>query len=171
DGWLNVARALIQEGETEAAKPFVARAMEINPNLGRNYYFQALAHKADGNYEAAIRSLETVAGMYPRDRVVLNEMGRVKFLTRDFEGAVKALKGVLAVDPEDLQAHYTLMLAYRGLGDRERALRSQRLFQRFKSDESAQRLTARHRRLSPEDNNERQPIHDHVSVALEGGER
>ncbi|MCP5111223.1 MAG: tetratricopeptide repeat protein, partial [bacterium] len=50
DGWLNVARALIQEGETDAAKPFVARAMEINPNLGRNYYFQALAQKADAIY-------------------------------------------------------------------------------------------------------------------------
>ena len=24
DGWLNVARALIQEGETDAAKPFIA---------------------------------------------------------------------------------------------------------------------------------------------------
>jgi len=24
DGWLNVARALIQEGETEAAKPFIS---------------------------------------------------------------------------------------------------------------------------------------------------
>ena len=27
DGWLNVARALIQEGETDAAKPFIAKAL------------------------------------------------------------------------------------------------------------------------------------------------
>ncbi len=35
DGWLNVARALIQEGETEAAKPYIAKALAINPKLGR----------------------------------------------------------------------------------------------------------------------------------------
>ncbi|HEX4566968.1 MAG TPA: multiheme c-type cytochrome, partial [Vicinamibacterales bacterium] len=35
DGWLNVARALIQEGETDAAKPFIAESLKINPSLGR----------------------------------------------------------------------------------------------------------------------------------------
>ena len=40
DGWLNVARALIQEGETEAAKPFIAKALAINPELGPHLVFQ-----------------------------------------------------------------------------------------------------------------------------------
>ena len=35
DGWVNVARALIQEGETDAAKPYIARAIETAPQLGR----------------------------------------------------------------------------------------------------------------------------------------
>ena len=30
DGWLNVARALIQEGETDAAKPFIAKRWARN---------------------------------------------------------------------------------------------------------------------------------------------
>ena len=102
--------------------------------------------------------------MYPRDRVVLNEVGRVRFLMRDYSGAVEALGRVLSVDPEDLQGHYTLMLAYRGLGDKEKAVREQKLFIRFKADEASQTITARRRMLSPEDNNERQPIHDHVSA-------
>lgn len=170
DGWINVARALIQEGETEAAKPFLARASQINANLGRLRFFQAMAEKADGDYEAALRSLEAAADLYPRDRVVLNQIGRVRFLMRDFQGAVDALQRVLAVDPEDLQAHYTLMLAYRGLGDREASTREQRLFERFKADESSQQITAVRRRLSPEENNERQPIHDHVSVPLRGAD-
>jgi tetratricopeptide (TPR) repeat protein len=167
DGWLNVARALIQEGEVESAKPFLAKAMELNPNLGRVHFFLAMAQKADGDYEAALRSLENVHHMYPRDRVVLNEIGLVRFRLRDYDGSVKALNQVLAVDPEDLQAHYTLMLAYRGLGDREASEREQKLFRRFKADESAQVLTARQRRQSPEDNNERQAIHDHVSALPE----
>jgi tetratricopeptide (TPR) repeat protein len=34
DGWVNVARALIQEGETGAAKPYIAKALEIARSWG-----------------------------------------------------------------------------------------------------------------------------------------
>ena len=164
DGWLNVARALIQEGETDAAKPYLARALALNPRLGRIHYFQALVHKADGDYDAALASLKIVLEQYPRDRVVLNQYGRIHFLRRDYHRAIEAFQRVLAIDTEDVQAHYNLMLAYRGRGDQAAAEREERLFRRFKADESSQELTAQVRRLSAEDNNERQAIHEHESV-------
>ncbi|MGJ5818228.1 tetratricopeptide repeat protein [Paludibaculum fermentans] len=166
DGWLNVARALIQEGEIERAKEFLDKAMKADSSLGRIWFFQAMAQKAEGDYDAALKSLEVAAQKYPRDRVVQNQIGRILFLKRDYKGAVEALKRVLDVDPEDLQAHYTLMLACRGLGDTEQAAREEKLFMRFKADESSQALTAKMRQLSPEDNNERQTIHEHESSAL-----
>ncbi len=50
---------------------------------------------------------------------------------------------------------------------RKRPAREEKLFRRFKAEESAQAITAKRRLLSPEDNNERQPIHEHESVPLE----
>jgi hypothetical protein len=41
------------------------------------------------------------------------------------------------------------------------------LYLRFKADESAQFITGPVRLRHPEANNERQPIHEHVSVPLE----
>ena len=41
------------------------------------------------------------------------------------------------------------------------------LFRRFKADESSQSITESRRRISPEDNNERQAIHDHESAITE----
>ena len=166
DGWLNVARALIQEGETEAAKPFVEQALKINPKLGRIYFFKAMIEKADGKYDDALKSLDTTLGMYPRDRVALNQAARILFLKRKYAEALKYLDRVCDVDPEDLQMHYTRMLCLRGLGDAANAGREQALFQRFKAEESAQSITAKPRLLSPENNNERQQIHDHESVPL-----
>jgi tetratricopeptide (TPR) repeat protein len=163
DGWLNTARALIQEGEIEAAKPYLDQAHKLNPKLGRIYFFKALAQKADGDYDGALKSLETCASMYPRDRVVVNQIGRILFLQRKYKEAIDAFHRVLSVDPEDLQAHYNLMLCYRGLGDNEKAAREEKLFRRFKADESAQAITAKPRMLNIEDNNERQMIHDHES--------
>jgi Flp pilus assembly protein TadD len=166
DGWVNIARALVQEGETRAAKPYLWRALALNPRLASAHYFQALVEKADGDYDAALASLRAAAAEYPRDRVVLDQIGRILFLKRDYSGAVRAFERALSVDPEDLQAHYNLMLARRGLGDLAGAAREETLFRRFKADEASQALTAKPRMLSPEDNNERQPIHEHTSVPL-----
>ncbi|MBI4479540.1 MAG: tetratricopeptide repeat protein [Acidobacteria bacterium] len=166
DGWLNVARALSQEGETEAAKPYVEKALAINPKLGAGHYFKSLILKAAGDYDGALAALRAAASLYPRDRVVLNQMGRILFLKRQYREAVEVLQRICLIDPEDLQMHYSLMLAYRGLGDQENAEREQKLFLRFKAEESAQTITAKPRLLSPEDNNERQQIHEHDSIAL-----
>ena len=59
------------------------------------------------------------------------------------------------------------MLCYRGLGRPAKPAREETLFRRFKADESSQAITAKRRLLSPEDNNERQPIHEHESVPLQ----
>ncbi|MBN8733067.1 MAG: tetratricopeptide repeat protein [Acidobacteria bacterium] len=165
DGWLNVARALIQEGETEAARPLIEEALRRNPKLGRIHFFQALIEKAAGEYDQAVAALGKVEAQYPRDRVVLNQIGRVQFLQKKYGEAVKTLERVLLIDPEDLQAHYTLMLCYRGLGKMELAEREEKLFRRFKADESSQEVTFKQRALSLEDNNERQMIHEHESSA------
>ena len=166
DGWLNVARALIQEGETEAAKGYLSKALNKDSKLGRIHFFKAMTEKADGNYDAALASLRKVEEQYPRDRVMLNQMGRIFFLKREYSNAVKYLDRVLLIDTEDVQAHYNLMLAYRGLGDNQKAAYEEKLFRRFKADESSQAITAKPRMLSPEDNNERQTIHDHESGKL-----
>ncbi len=171
DGWLNVGRALVQEGETEAALPFVQKSLDLKPSLARGHFFMAMVKKAAGDYDGALAQLNETVRQYPRDRVALNQVGRILFLQRRYADAVSALGKVLDVDPEDLQAHYNLMLCYRGLGQEQQAEREQQLFMRFKADESAQSLTAKPRLLSPEDNNERQAIHDHVSdfAARRGG--
>jgi Tfp pilus assembly protein PilF len=163
DGYVNVARALIQEGQTDAAKPLLQKALLMQPKLARAHFFHALVQKADGDYDAALASLGNVVEQYPRDRVAQNQIARIQFLRRDYRASVEAGRRVLAIDPEDVQAHYTLMLAYRGLGDNAAAEREQRLFLRFKADEKSQAITQGRRLLSPQDNNERQMIHDHES--------
>ena len=166
DGWVNVARALIAEGEIDAAKPFVDRALKITPNLARALFFRSQIEKTEGSYDAALATLARVEAQFPRDRVVLNQEARVLFLERRYAEALKALDRVCMVDPEDVQMHYTAMLCHRALGHGELAAREAALFRRFKADESSQSLTAARRLQSPEDNNERQPIHEHESVSL-----
>jgi len=166
DGWVNLGRVAVQEGDIEGGRKVLERALEISPNLARGNYFFARVLRAEGKYEEAANHLHTVLAQYPRDRVALNDLGRVFFLERRYSDAIATLQQVLSIDPEDLQAHYNLMLSYQGLGEADKAHREQQLYLRFKADESAQALTGSYRQTHPEDNNERQTIHEHESIPL-----
>jgi len=166
DGWVNIGRCAVQEGDMERARIVLEKALALSPNLARANYFYARVLRADGNYDGAAARLRIVLSQYPRDRVALNDLGRVLFLQRKYQDAVKTLQSVLAIDPEDLQAHYNLMLCYNGLGNEKLAKQHQLRYLRFKADESSQAITGPYRQLHPEDNNERQAVHEHVSVPL-----
>ena len=166
DGWVNIGRAAVQEGDMDRARTVLEKALSLSPELARAHFFYAKVLRSDGRYDEAADHLRKVVAQYPRDRVALNDLGRILFLKRKYADAVKVLQSVLAVDPEDLQAHYNLMLCYNGLGNEKQAREHQQRYMRFKADESAQAITGPYRQLNPEDNNERQSIHEHVSVPL-----
>ena len=166
DGWVNIGRAALQEGDVVRAREVLEKALAIDPKLARANFFYGALMKAAGDYDKAAQHLQIVLAQYPRDRVALNNLGRVLFLERKYSDAVKTLQQVLAIDPEDLQAHYNLMLSYNGLGDEKMAKEHEARYLRFKADEASQSITGPYRQLNPEDNNERQSIHEHVSVPL-----
>jgi len=166
DGWVNIGRAAVQEGDMDRARTVLEKALSLSPDLARAHFFYAKVLRSDGRYDEAADHLRKVVAQYPRDRVALNDLGRILFLKRKYADAVKVLQSVLAVDPEDLQAHYNLMLCYNGLGNEKQAREHQQRYMRFKADESAQAITGPYRQLNPEDNNERQSIHEHISVPL-----
>jgi Flp pilus assembly protein TadD len=166
DGWVNIGRVRTQEGNTADAIKVLDKALALKPELARANYFYARNLKEEGKYEDAIFKLQSVLKQYPRDRVVHNELGRIYFLQKKYSDAVREFEATLAIDPEDLQAHYNLMLCYHGLGDQAKAEAHKVRYLRYKADESSQAITGPYRQIHPDDNNERQSIHEHVSVAL-----
>ena len=64
---------------------------------------------------------------------------------------------------EDLDAHYNMMRCYHALKNPSMAAKSQKLYLRFKADESVDAITGIARRADPNANRERQPIHEHVN--------
>jgi Flp pilus assembly protein TadD len=168
DGWVNIGRAAVQEGDMDRARTMLQKALALSPDLARAHYLYARVLRSDGDYKGSAQHLRIVLQQYPRDRVALNDLGRILFLQRKYKEAVSTLDQVLAVDPEDLQAHYDLMLCYKGLGDEKQAHEHEIRYLRFKASEAAQSITGPYRQLHPEDNNERQAIHEHVSVPLPG---
>ena len=166
DGWTNVGRVRLQEGNLSAAQQVLEKALALKPDLARANFFYAKLLRQQGRYDDAIQHLQMVLAQYPRDRVVRDDLGRTYFLQRRYQDALQEFNATIAIDPEDLEANYNLMLTYTGLGKPDLAAEFQKRYLRFKADESAQTLVGPYVRTHPDDNNERQPIHEHVSEPL-----
>jgi tetratricopeptide (TPR) repeat protein len=171
DGWTNMGRVAVQEGDLAQARKVLERALSISPRLARTNFFYAKVLRQEGRYDEAAQHLHIVLAEYPRDRVALNDLARTYLLQRKYQDALTELNKVFAIDPEDLQGHYSAMLCHQGLGEQRQAEKERTLYLRFKADETAQTLTGPYRRAHTDDNSERQPIHEHISVPLDSDAR
>ena len=166
DGWVNIGRVRVQEGNVAGAREVLEKAVALAPDLARANYFMARVEKSEGKLQDAADRLRKVILQYPKDRVVRNDLGRDLFLMRRYKEAVDQFEQTLTIDPEDLTAHYNLMLCYNGLNDEARSKAHEERYLRFKADEASQSITGPYRLKNPADNNERQSIHEHDSVNL-----
>jgi tetratricopeptide (TPR) repeat protein len=166
DGWVNIGRVRLQEGNLSGATQVLDKALQLSPDLARAHYFVSRILREEGKYDASIAQLRQVIAQYPYDRVVRNDYGRVLFLQRKYAQARDEFLKAISIDPEDLEANYNLMLCYTGLGNDKEAAAYQERYMRFKADEASQTLTGPYREKHPFDNLERQPIHEHDTVGL-----
>jgi tetratricopeptide (TPR) repeat protein len=168
EAWVNAGITRLQEGNLDGAQSALENAMKIKPDLASTRYYYGLTLKAQGKYDEAHKYLKKIVTKYPRDRVAKIERGHLYLLMRDYVRAVRDFEKVLSLDPENVEAYYHLIRAYRAIGNEEKAKKAEALFHRFRADERA--ISGNQLSASNLDAwRERQPIHEHVSVALPFG--
>ncbi|HKW89204.1 MAG TPA: tetratricopeptide repeat protein [Candidatus Acidoferrales bacterium] len=166
DGWVNMGRVRLQEGNLPDAEQVLKQALKVDPSLASTHFFYANLLRDQGKYDQAIAELKIALAQYPNDRVARNDLGRTLFLERRYADAIREFQAVIAIDPEDIEANYNLMLCYNGLGQPDRAREYEGRYLRFKANEAEEALTGPYLRAHPDDNNERQPIHEIASAPL-----
>lgn len=164
DGPLNRARAEIAEGRLADAKISLAEAERRRPGWGKTAFFRATVAKDEGRLDDAERDLKAVLEKFPLDRVTWNNLGLVYWLAGKFPEAVAAYGKTLAIDPEDLNAHYNLMRVYRAMGDRKNADLHDALYRRYKDDETIRAVPGDFRLENPWANRESLPVHVHAEA-------
>ncbi len=161
DGPLNRARAEIAEGRLSDAAQSLAEAERRRPGWGKTAFFRATLEKDEGRLDAAERDLKAVLAKFALDRVAWNNLGSVYWLAGRYREAIDAYGKTLAIDSEDLTAHYNLMRVYRALGDHAKAAEHEKAWLKHKDDETARAVAAELRLANPWVNRESLPIHVH----------
>ncbi|MGB6877447.1 MAG: tetratricopeptide repeat protein [Candidatus Acidiferrales bacterium] len=167
EGWVNMARVRLQEGNLSGADQVLTEALKVAPTLASAHFFYATLLRDRGQYDPAIAQLKIALEQYPNDRVARNDLGRTLFLERRYPEAIREFQTVLQIDPEDVEANYNLMLCYTGLGQSSRAHDYELRYLRFKANEAEDSLTGPYLRSHPNENNERQPLHEIKSAPLQ----
>ena len=161
DGPLNRARAEIAEGKLTDARASLELAERRRPDWPKTAFFRATLEKDEGRLPEAEKDLRAVLAKFPLDRVAWNNLGSVLWLAGRYPEAAAAYGKTLAIDPEDVNAHYNLMRVSRAQGDRARAAFHEREYRKFKEDETGRAVAADFRRANPWANRESLPIHVH----------
>jgi tetratricopeptide (TPR) repeat protein len=178
DGALNLARVFFKEGRLEDAVGALQRANDTNRftpagNRWTIAWLNGLVNKQNGHLDAAIRDLTSILeDRYPehdqrgldfrRDYEVINELGQALFerakmergnpaRQREFlQAAAKRFEDTLAIDSENLTAHYNLGLIHASLGDAAKSAHHRAQHERFRPDDNARdRAVAIARRTNP----------------------
>lgn len=184
DGPLNLARVYLKEGRLDDAVAALQRAAAFDPPAPRwsVAWFTGLVNKQNGFLDEAIVQFRSILeDRYPeldrrrfdfsRDYVVINELGSTLFERAKRERgnperqrqllqeAVAQFERTLALDAENLTAHYNLALIFAQLGDEPKAAFHRREHAKFRPDDNARdRAVTIARR--------RDPAADHAAQAL-----
>jgi tetratricopeptide (TPR) repeat protein len=165
DGALNLARVHFKEGRLGEAVGALQRANDTNRfdppgNRWTIAWLNGLVNKQNGVLDDAIREFTSILeDRYPelerrgfnfsRDYEVINELGQTLFERAKMERgdperqrgylreAVRRFNDTLAIDSENVTAHYNLALIHAQLGDREKASHHRRLHERYRPDDNA----------------------------------
>ncbi len=164
DGPLNRARAEIAEGRLADARASLEEAEKRRPGWGKTAFFRATVAKDEGRLADAEKDLKAVLEKFPLDRVAWNNLGLVYWLGGTFPEAIAAYEKTLAIDPEDVNAHYNLMRVYRAMGDRKNADLHDAAYRKHKDDESIRAVAGDFRMEHPFANRESLPIHVHAEA-------
>jgi Tfp pilus assembly protein PilF len=158
---VNRAMALIELEQYDDAAGILDAVVKANPTNMRALFQQARIFMKRGQLEQAESNFRQVLTAFPRDRISLQQLGELCKIKRDYQGALDAFGKILTIDPEDLGAHYNLMLIYRKLGRTDEAKREAKIFADLKDDPGALSLANQFLRKHPEMSNESVYWHIH----------
>jgi len=184
EGPLNLARVYHKEGRLDDAVAALNRARAAGAAPWTVAWLTGLVNKENGHLDDAIANFEAALGAtspelrargfdFSRDYDVLNELGQALFeRAKQERGAARvdaraallrrasdAFERTLAVDSENVTAHYALNLVYGELGDAAKAAEHREAHLRYTPDEqSRSRVIAMHRLANPAANHAAQAL-------------
>jgi protein O-GlcNAc transferase len=137
---VNLSLMLAQAGELSAAGEHLDRAIELQGDIraaANPHYLRAKVWAAQNDTEKAIAELQKAVQLRPDYAEAWSDLGGLRRLALDDDGARQALETAVALKPDDALAQYRLGLQYRNEGKARKAIEHLKEAQRYSPDDRA----------------------------------
>lgn len=138
----NRALALMEIDRWVEARKLIDRALELDPANNRALFQRGRINRVESKLDQAEADFKKVNEAFPRDRLTLQQLGELSKIKNDYPAAKGFFQQVLAIDPEDVGAHYNLMLMYQKTGMKDEAENEKKIFLDLKDDPRTTALAA-----------------------------
>jgi protein O-mannosyl-transferase len=123
-GYNNVGAGLLESGKTQEAIKEFETAIQLAPTFAKPYYNLGVAYYKTGDNKKATENLKTAIRLDPKSAETYAALGTVYQSIGLFDSAVSNFE--IAVQDcnlaQDASLHYSLGVAYRGVGKNEKAI-------------------------------------------------
>jgi lipoprotein NlpI len=138
----NRALALMEIDRWVEARKLIDKALEMDPLNYRAIFQRGRINRVESKLTLAEADFKQVNAAFPRDRLTLQQLGELAKIKDDYQAAIGFFQQILVIDPEDVGAHYNMMLMYRKTGLKTEAEREQKIFLDLKDDPRTTALAA-----------------------------
>jgi tetratricopeptide (TPR) repeat protein len=107
----NLGVAFLEQRQIEPAEAAFRRVVEMQPDEALGYANLAMCYLRTGRLEDAKSWIDQARRRAPRDSHVLLRMAEVLLSAGDWARAIKSFESVLDLDPQNLMAHYGIVVA------------------------------------------------------------
>jgi tetratricopeptide (TPR) repeat protein len=168
DGWVNVARGLIDRLLFDEALEPLREAQRLKPGFPKALFFEAeVWRRTARDYPRAEALYRRVLEAFPRDRESWKRLGEVLWQQDRFADGLATLEQYMKIEPEDSDAWFWVMRCYEGLGDAARAEQARTAHDKFRRDDEVTSRQGETLITDPDIHRLAQPIHVHVQEGLE----
>ncbi len=117
DGYVNQALASFWRENFPGMHKLLDKAITINPGNARAVYYKGALLRMENKPAEALERFKQIEPRYPRDRMILNQMGKCYQALGKQSEACAVFERVLAIDPDDITALYFVIEGYRQTGN------------------------------------------------------
>ncbi len=120
--YLVLARLEVANKNNEAAKAFIAQALEKKNDYADAYFLLSQIQIADNDVPNAINSVSAAATLTPNDPGIFFQLGLLYYNQKNFQNSALALERAVTLNPQYANAKYFLGLSYYENKDTARAI-------------------------------------------------
>lgn len=128
--YLSLARLEMANKSNNKAREYIKKALDKKANFVEAVFMLAEIEQSEGNSDEAIKQATQATQIAPNDASVFFQLGLLKYVNKDYTGAVGALERAVLLSPSSLNLHYYLGLAYAKAGRTSDALLQMRAIQK-----------------------------------------